>query len=46
MNNQIKWSVDQAHTKIGFEVENVAISNVKYSFKTFDGDGWWRNDIR
>ncbi len=37
MNNQIKWSIDQAHTEIGFKVKHLMISNVKGSFKTFDG---------
>lgn len=37
MNNQIKWSIDQAHTEIGFKVKHLMISNVKGSFKFFDG---------
>lgn len=37
MNNQIKWSIDQAHTKIGFKVKHLMISNVKGFFKTFAG---------
>ena len=37
MNNQIKWSIDQAHTEIGFKVRHLMISNVKGTFKTFDG---------
>lgn len=37
MNNQIKWSIDQAHTEIGFKVRHLMISNVKGMFKTFDG---------
>ena len=37
MNNQIKWSIDQAHTNIGFKVKHLMISNVKGSFKIFDG---------
>ncbi len=37
MNNQIKWSIDQAHTEIGFKVKHLMISNIKGSFKTFDG---------
>lgn len=34
---QIKWSIDQAHTESGFKVKHLMISNVKSSFKTFDG---------
>ncbi len=37
MNNQIKWSIDQAHTEIGFKVKHLMITNVKGSFKTFAG---------
>jgi polyisoprenoid-binding protein YceI len=37
MNNQIRWSIDQAHTDIGFKVKHLMISNAKGSFKTFDG---------
>lgn len=37
MNNQIKWSIDQAHTEIGFKVRHLMISNVKGIFKIFDG---------
>ena len=37
MNNQIKWSIDQAHTDIGFKVKHLMISNVKGTFKTFEG---------
>jgi polyisoprenoid-binding protein YceI len=37
MNNQLKWSIDQAHTEIGFKVKHLMISNVKGSFKTFEG---------
>jgi polyisoprenoid-binding protein YceI len=37
MNNQIKWSIDQSHTEIGFKVRHLMISNVKGSFKTFEG---------
>jgi polyisoprenoid-binding protein YceI len=37
MNEQIKWSVDQAHTEVGFKVKHLMIANVKGSFKTFEG---------
>jgi polyisoprenoid-binding protein YceI len=37
MNNQIKWSIDQVHTEMGFKVKHLMISNVKGSFKTFEG---------
>jgi len=31
-----KWSVDQAHSEIGFKVRHLMISHVKGTFKTFD----------
>jgi polyisoprenoid-binding protein YceI len=37
MNNQTRWSIDQAHTDIGFKVKHLMISYAKGSFKTFDG---------
>jgi polyisoprenoid-binding protein YceI len=39
MNTQeiTKWSFDKAHTKIGFKVKHLMISNVMGSFKEFDG---------
>ena len=37
MNNQLKWSIDQVHTNIGFKVKHLMISHVKGSFRTFDG---------
>ncbi len=37
MNNQIKWSIDQSHTEIGFKVKHLMISNVNGSFRTFEG---------
>lgn len=37
MNNQIKWSIDQTHSEIGFKVKHLMISNVKGSFGIFDG---------
>lgn len=37
MNNQIKWSIDEAHTAIGFKVRHLMITYVKGSFKTFAG---------
>jgi polyisoprenoid-binding protein YceI len=36
MENQIKWSIDQAHSEIGFKVRHLMIAHVKGSFKTFD----------
>ena len=37
MNNQLKWSIDQVHTNVGFKVKHLMISHVKGSFSTFDG---------
>ena len=36
MTNEIKWSVDQAHSEIGFKVRHLMIAHVKGIFKTFD----------
>ncbi len=36
MTNQIKWSIDQAHSEIGFKIKHLMIAHVKGSFKTFD----------
>ena len=36
MTNQTKWSIDQAHSEIGFKVRHLMIAHVKGSFKTFD----------
>jgi polyisoprenoid-binding protein YceI len=36
VSTQTKWSVDQAHSEIGFKVRHLMISNVKGTFKTFD----------
>ena len=33
---QTKWSIDQAHSEIGFKVKHLMISHVKGTFKTFD----------
>jgi polyisoprenoid-binding protein YceI len=33
-----KWVIDNAHTKIGFEVPHLIISSVDGKFKTFSGD--------
>lgn len=35
--NQTKWSIDQAHTAIGFKVKHLMISHVRGTFNTFDG---------
>lgn len=37
MHSQIKWSIDQIHSEIGFKVKHLMISNVKGSFGIFDG---------
>jgi polyisoprenoid-binding protein YceI len=34
--SKTKWSVDQAHTEIGFKVRHLMIAHVKGDFKTFD----------
>jgi polyisoprenoid-binding protein YceI len=36
MTNEIKWSIDQAHSEISFKIKHLMIANVKGSFKTFD----------
>ena len=36
MTNQTKWSIDQAHSEIGFKVRHLMIAHVKGTFKTFD----------
>jgi polyisoprenoid-binding protein YceI len=36
MTNQIKWSIDQAHSEIGFKIRHLMIAHVKGAFKTFD----------
>ncbi|MEI6815339.1 MAG: YceI family protein [Bacteroidota bacterium] len=34
---QINWIVDQAHTKVGFSVTHMAVSQVEGNFKKFEG---------
>jgi polyisoprenoid-binding protein YceI len=34
---KIKWSIDPTHTEIGFKVKHLMITNVKGTFKEFDG---------
>ena len=34
---QTKWSVDAVHSKVGFSVEHLVISEVEGQFKKFDG---------
>jgi polyisoprenoid-binding protein YceI len=36
MTNQIKWSIDQAHSEIAFKIRHLMIAHVKGTFKTFD----------
>lgn len=36
MLQQIKWSIDQAHSEIAFKVRHLMISHVRGVFKTFD----------
>ncbi len=36
MKEQIKWSIDQAHSEIAFKVRHLMISHVRGVFKTFD----------
>ena len=39
---QTKWSIDQAHSEIGFKVRHLMIAHVKGDFKTFDGSIYTR----
>ncbi len=36
MTSGIKWTIDPAHSEIGFKVRHLMIANVKGSFKKFD----------
>jgi polyisoprenoid-binding protein YceI len=36
MADEIKWSIDQAHSEIAFKVKHLMISHVRGTFKTFD----------
>ncbi len=36
MSNEIKWSVDQAHSEISFKIRHLMIAHIKGTFKTFD----------
>ena len=36
MSNEIKWSLDQAHSEIAFKVKHLMIAHVKGAFKKFD----------
>lgn len=36
MKNKTKWTIDRAHSEIGFKVRHLMIAHVKGSFKTFD----------
>lgn len=38
MENEIKWSVDQAHSQFEFKVRHMMIAHIKGIFKTFDGN--------
>ncbi|WP_462251157.1 YceI family protein [Ferruginibacter sp.] len=38
MANQIKWSIDLAHSDISFKIRHLMISHVKGAFKTFDAN--------
>lgn len=37
ISTKTKWSIDKAHTEIEFKVKHLMISNIKGSFKEFDG---------
>ena len=37
MKKETRWSIDQSHSEITFKVRHLMISNVKGSFKIFDG---------
>lgn len=41
---QTKWSFDSAHSKVGFSVTHLVISEVEGSFKSFEGDVTSTND--
>ena len=36
MANETKWTIDQAHSEIGFKVRHLMIAHVKGTFKKFD----------
>jgi polyisoprenoid-binding protein YceI len=36
MTNKTKWSIDPAHSEIGFKIRHLMIANIKGSFKIFD----------
>lgn len=36
LTNQVKWSIDPAHSEISFKVRHLMIAHVKGQFKTFD----------
>jgi polyisoprenoid-binding protein YceI len=38
MTNQLKWSIDQAHSDITFKIRHLMIAHVKGEFKTFDAN--------
>jgi len=38
MNNETKWTIDQAHSEISFKVRHLMISYVKGYFKVFSAD--------
>lgn len=38
MNNEIKWSIDQAHSEIAFKIRHLMIASIKGKFKTFDAN--------
>lgn len=41
---QTKWSMDQAHSEIGFRVKHLMIAHVKGTFKTFDASIYTASD--
>jgi len=36
VDSRTKWSIDQAHSEIGFKVRHLMIAHIKGAFKTFD----------
>jgi polyisoprenoid-binding protein YceI len=38
MAKEIRWSLDQTHSEVGFKVRHLMISNVKGKFETFDAN--------
>lgn len=44
MKKDIKWSIDQQNSEIGFKVKHLVVSHVKGTFKTFDASIYTTDD--